>query len=164
MPDIRHEILIGAPAAVLYTALTSQQGLSAWWTPGTEATPVVNSIARFPFGSGYFKRMKIVSLQPDNFVQWECIEGAEEWIGTIISFKLQAGDKETLLKLHPELSDQISQLKNSNHGTVLVFHHDNWRKQTAMFAECNYTWGQFLRSLKDLCEKGTGRPWPGQHQ
>ena len=164
MPDIRHEILIGASAEVVYGAITRKEGLSAWWTPDTEAMPVLNSVARFGFGSNYFKQMKIVELQPNKLVRWDCISGAEEWIGTRISFILQPGDKEWLSKVHPELSDQINQSKKSGSGTVLIFHHDNWRGQTSMFAECNYTWGQFLKSIKLLCETGNGRPWPTQHQ
>ncbi|HKH60668.1 MAG TPA: hypothetical protein VKA49_07545, partial [Flavitalea sp.] len=91
-------------------------------------------------------------------------DGAGEWIGTTISFELQVGDKETLLNAHPEMSDQIFQQEEGSEGTVLIFHHDNWKEYTPMFAECNYTWGRFMRSLKLFCETGEGRPWPNQHR
>jgi uncharacterized protein YndB with AHSA1/START domain len=142
MPNIRHELLIGAPAEKIYNAITNQEGLSAWWTPDTKAKSECNSVARFAFGPEYFKEMKIAELQPSGLVKWICITGDDEWLGTTISFELQTGDKETLL----------------------IFHHDDWKEYTPMFAECNYTWGQFLRSLKLLCETGKGRPWPNQHR
>ena len=163
MPDIRHTLLIGAPAEKIYSAITTQEGLSAWWTPDTNAKPERDSVARFAFGPSYFKEMKITELKPSRQVKWICIEGAEEWIGTSISFELYPGDKEALLNSHPEAKDQIQQQKKSDKGTLLIFHHDDWKEYTPMFAECNYTWGQFLKSLKLLCETGTGRPWPNQH-
>ena len=129
----------------------------------TKAKAELNSVARFPFGPEYFKEMKIIELKPYELVKWNCIKGADEWIGTNISFKLLPGDKETLLNSHPEMKGQIEQQKNDK-GTLLIFHHDEWREYTPMFAECNYTWGQFLRSLKLLCETGKGRPWPNQHR
>jgi uncharacterized protein YndB with AHSA1/START domain len=59
MPNIHHEVLIGAPAENVYKAITSQEGLSAWWTPGTSAKAEIGSVSRFPFGPNYHKEMKI---------------------------------------------------------------------------------------------------------
>ena len=162
MPHIRHTVLIEAPASVVYDAITTQQGLAGWWTPNVTATPAVNTVARFPFGPTYYKEMRITELEPHKLVKWTCIAGADEWTGTHLSFALEAGDKKILLQVHPEAGGQIEQLAGDE-ATVLVFHHDDWAAYTPMFAECNYTWGQFLRSLKLLCETGTGRPWPEQH-
>ncbi len=163
MPNIHHELIIAASAEEVYSALTSQEGLSAWWTPDTLAKTEVGSIARFGFGATYFKEMKITELKPSALVKWTCIAGADEWIGTTLSFKLEAGDKKMLLSSHPETGDQMQQ-QNSNNVTLLMLQHDNWKGYTSMYAECSYTWGQFLRSLKLFCEKGTGRPWPTQHR
>lgn len=160
MPNIHHQLLIGAPVEKVYHAITSQEGLSAWWTPDAKAKAEVDSIARFPFGPEYFKEMKITELKPFELVKWNCIAGAEEWIGTDLSFKLEPGDQDS----HPEMKGQVEQQKNSENSTLLIFHHDHWKEYTPMFAECSYTWGQFLRSLKLLCETGKGRPWPYQHQ
>jgi uncharacterized protein YndB with AHSA1/START domain len=164
MPNIRHEVLIGAPAEEVYDAITSQQGLAGWWTPDTKARTERDSIARFAFGPDYFKEMKVTELTASEEVKWICIAGADEWRGTTISFKLQPGDRQALLSSHPEAKDQIQQQGNLDKGTLLILSHDNWREYTPMFAECNYTWGQFLRSLKLLCETGKGRPWPQQHR
>lgn len=163
MPNIRHELIIGAPAEKVYSAITSQEGLSAWWTRDTIAEAEVDSIARFAFGPTYSKEMKITELRPSAQVKWICIAGADEWVGTTVSFKLEAGDKKTLLNSHPETMDQMQQNSNNN-VTLLVFQHNDWKGYTPMYAECNYTWGQFLRSLKLFCETGKGRPWPDQHR
>jgi uncharacterized protein YndB with AHSA1/START domain len=163
MPNIRHNLLIGASAEIIYNAITSEEGLSAWWTPNTKAKQEVNSVARFPFGTDYYKEMKITKLKSDELVEWNCITGDAEWVGTNISFTLLSGNKKNLLNTNPEVSGQIEQQINDE-GTLLFFHHDNWKDYTPMFAECNYTWGQFLRSLKLWCETGKGRPFPNQHQ
>jgi len=163
MPNIHHALLIGSPIEKVYNALCSQEGLSAWWTPGTIAKAELNSVARFPFGPDYFKEMKVIELKPYELVKWNCISGADEWMGTTISFKLLFGNKGTLLNSHPEMKGQLEQQPNDKE-TLLIFHHDEWKEYTLMFAECSYTWGQFLRSLKLLCETGKGIPWPNQHR
>jgi uncharacterized protein YndB with AHSA1/START domain len=35
MPNIRHNLIIGASSEKVYKAITSEEGLSAWWTPKT---------------------------------------------------------------------------------------------------------------------------------
>jgi hypothetical protein len=50
MPDIRHELTIGTPARNVRAAITSQQGLSSWWTPDVNTNGVPDSIAIFGFG------------------------------------------------------------------------------------------------------------------
>lgn len=162
MPNIRHTLLIGAPAEEVYDAIASQKGLSAWWTPEVKAKPELQSIAHFAFGPDYFKEMQITELQPPRLITWRCITGVDEWVGTTISFGLEAGRRDDLLQAHPEAEDQVKQLR-SDTQTLLNFSQDNWREYTPMFAECNYTWGRFLGSLKSLCETGKGRPWPRQH-
>ena len=108
--------------------------------------------------------MKITGLEPSKRVGWLCITGVEEWVGTTISFNLEPGKQTTMLSTHPELKDQIRQQANPDTQTLVTLVHDDWRAYTPMFAECNYTWGLFLKSLKLFCETGTGRPWPHQHQ
>ena len=162
MPNINHAVLIGATVEKVYDAITTQEGLSAWWTPDTKAKTQIKTIAHFPFGHHYFKEMIIEELKPFTLVRWSCTKGADQWVGTNISFKLIPGDKKTLLKSYPEILGQVEQQKNDN-GTLLIFHHDDWKEYTLMFAECSYTWGQFLKSLKLFCETGTGSPWPHQH-
>lgn len=162
MPHIRHEVLIGSNVEKVYDALTTENGLAGWWTPDTKAKPEVNTTARFTFGGGYFKDMQIVELKQDESVKWKCIAATEEWKGTTLSFELKTGNKSSLMSSRYELADQILQQK-SDKATLVILHHDDWKDYTPMFAECNFTWGQFLRSLKLLCETGNGRPWPHQH-
>jgi len=163
MPGIHQALLIGTPVEKVYNAITTPEGLSAWWTPDTKTTAALRSVARFPFGLNYFKEMEITALKPFELVKWKCVKGAEEWIDTNITFSIMPFDKKSLKTSHPEMQGQIEQQKNDE-GTFLIFQHDDWKEYTLMFAECSYTWGQFLRSLKLFCETGKGNPWPNQHQ
>lgn len=142
MPNIHHNLKIKAPAEKIYSAITTEEGLSGWWTPDTKAKPELNSIARFAFGSNYFKEMKITELKTLKSVKWLCIKGYESWIGTTIAFGIQQGDD----------------------GCELSFQHDGWKEYSEGFAACTYDWAMFLRSLKILCETGKGLPWPHQYQ
>ena len=45
MPNIRHEVLIGAAADIVFDALTTQNGLSGWWTPEVQARPTLSLAA-----------------------------------------------------------------------------------------------------------------------
>ena len=142
MPDIIHKLAIHAKPGTVYANLTSIEGLAGWWTPDTSGKTEVGGVLRFGFGPEYFKEMKVVSLQPGKKVVWECLKATSEWVGTRLEFDFGPdGEK-----------------------TTLVFSHSNWGSYTPMFAQCSYDWAMFLKSLKQLCEKGKGSPFPGQHQ
>lgn len=142
MVNIKHQLEIMAPAETVFVNLTTQNGLASWWTPDTNAKAEVSSILRFGFGPSYFKEMKVIVLELDKKVEWKCIAGTEEWIGTTIEFIIQKEDKRT----------------------KVYFSHNNWESHTPMFSQCSYDWAMFLRSLKHLCEKEKGFPFPDQHQ
>lgn len=138
MKSICHRLSIKVSPGKVYEALTEEKGLSGWWTPETKAKPEVNSIARFAFGPTYFKEMKITKLEPNSKVEWQCITGYEDWIGTTVTFELTPNDK----------------------GTALILRHEGWKEYTPAVATCSYDWAMFLRSLRLLCETGQGRPYP----
>ena len=81
MIDIRHMLLVDAPTDVVYKAITEQGGLAAWWKFETIATPEAGAIIEFKFGDRYLNKMKVLTLDPNRLVEWECIEGDEQWGG-----------------------------------------------------------------------------------
>ncbi len=88
MPDILHKVGIksSTPTAV-YRALTTLDGLAAWWTTDTQGESKIGGMLRFRFGDGGFD-MKVLELDPGRRVLWEVVDGPEEWIGTRISFEI----------------------------------------------------------------------------
>ncbi|MDR6786241.1 uncharacterized protein YndB with AHSA1/START domain [Pedobacter africanus] len=136
--SIYHRLLIMAPVETVYEAITTQKGLAGWWTPDTIAKPETGTILRFGFGPDYFKEMEVTELRPYSLVKWRCLKAFEDWIGTTLTFELEAHKK----------------------GCVLLFHHDGWAAYTPEFASCSFDWALFFRSLKSLCETGKGFPYP----
>jgi uncharacterized protein YndB with AHSA1/START domain len=123
-------------ASKVYDAITTQEGLSNWWTTETTATPEVNSIATFRFLPDYYDEMKITKLEKNRRVEWHCIVGDKQWVGTKIIFSIE-----------PE-----------QNSINLRFSHTDWREKTDFYAVCNYHWGLYMKSLKTYVETGKGNP------
>ena len=137
MAVIGHLLDIASPPERVYRAITEQAGLASWWTRDATAVPEVGSIAEFKFGARYHNKMRVSDLQPDLRVEWECLEGDREWVGTKFVFDLEP----------------------AGGSTILRFGHTGWREETDFFATCNFNWGYYLHSLKDYCERGKGTPF-----
>lgn len=162
MFSINHALIISAPASKVFYALSTSEGLSAWWTSKVSALPKEGTIATFYFEENYRKEMKIELLNPLH-IRWKCVGGTGEWLNTTINFEISEGISCELKNKFPDLTGQIIQNEN---GTICLvnFTHDGWKEKTLMLAECSYTWALFLKSLKMYCEVGAGTPWPNQHR
>ena len=138
MVDILHKVGIKSSSLdKVYQALTTREGLSAWWTNDTQGEGKVGEMLKFRFDGGGFD-MKVLELQPGKRVLWQVIEGPEEWVGTKISFDLkQEGD-----------------------WTIILFKHQGWKEPVEFMHHCSTKWAVFLLSLKSLLETGKGAPHP----
>jgi uncharacterized protein YndB with AHSA1/START domain len=136
--DILHKVGIKASNVHdVYSALTTVEGLSGWWTSDTQGDSKVGGVLRFRFHAGGFD-MKVLELRPDERVLWQVVAGPKEWIGTKISFDLkQQGD-----------------------WTIVLFKHQGWKEPVEFMHHCSTKWGVFLLSLKSLLETGKGSPHP----
>jgi len=138
MPNILQQIRINATADKVYRALTTQEGLSSWWTTSVKAEAKVGAILEFRFGEDYHVKIEVINLGENKKVEWKCIEGLEEWPGTNISFELSEKDNMTLVK----------------------FAHSGWKEESDYFAMCNATWGHLLFSLlTEYVEHGKKNPY-----
>ncbi len=138
MADIRHRVGIGAPQAHVYRALTTTDGLAGWWTEDVRGDPSVGGALEFYFGGEKPGAvMEVVEAAP-NHVQWRCVGGAEEWVGTIITFDLKSEDGET----------------------VVLFTHANWREPIEFMYHCSTKWAYFMVSLKGWVEVAMGNAYP----
>jgi uncharacterized protein YndB with AHSA1/START domain len=140
MSDILHRVATKTttPDGV-YQALTTIDGLAAWWTTDTTGKTNLGDVIDFRFENGGFS-MKVLDLQPGELVRWEVVDGPEEWIGTTINWKLQ---------------------QNGDY-TVILFEHLGWKEPVEFMYHCSTKWATFLLSLKDLVETGTGAPAPDE--
>jgi uncharacterized protein YndB with AHSA1/START domain len=140
MPDIRHRVAISAPLESVYEALSTKEGLSEWWTrEGVRGESSEGSRLRFFFGKPEPAAvMEVTRLSPAGSVKWNCVEGADEWVGTKLAFDLTHDEDET----------------------VVLFSHADWRSPSEFMAHCSARWAYFLLSLKSLLETGKGTPFP----
>lgn len=137
MPAIKHYLIVRSSPEKIYDALTTKEGVANWWTVQTEIGSKVGDVNIFDFGERYHNKMEIVNLQPNKRVEWQCLEGDKEWIGTTLTFEVEKEDDHSILR----------------------FTHKDWREETDFFASCNYHWGYYMRSLKLYCETGEGTPF-----
>ncbi len=99
MPDIRHRVAISAPLESVYEAVATTEGLSEWWTrDGVRGESSEGSRLQFFFGQpSPAAVMEVTRLSPDGHVSWNCVEGADEWVGTRLTFDLTQNDDETVV-------------------------------------------------------------------
>ena len=131
--EIIHTIPIQVPKSKIYQALVEQDELSKWWLPNAKIELKIGSIGTFPLSSGKGKiKMRILDLINDNCVQWQCVEHIhQEWIGTIVEFKI---------------------IENSK-GCELKFKHSNWTNTDGVYGLVSYYWAAlYLTKLKNLLE------------
>jgi len=138
MAEINHRVGIAGTVEDVYHELTTNEGLSTWWTTDTAGAGDAGSIIKFRFGSGG-PDFEVAELQPDKLVRWKHAGNVPEtWMDTEISFLLVPEEKQTIVR----------------------FRHSNWKEATDFMAHCSTKWAVFLLSLKDAIETGTGRPFP----
>src|SRR5262249_17499015 len=133
MPDILHRVGIQVPADKVFTAINSIDGLAHWWVIETKGDTQVGGVIDFGFC-----QMRVVQALPGQLVQWECIAGPEEWLGTKVSFALQFKEGETFV----------------------LFKHADWKEPVEFMHHCSTKWATFLLSLKYWLERSEGRPAP----
>jgi uncharacterized protein YndB with AHSA1/START domain len=136
--EIWHEILINASPTDLYQAVTDVKKLGHWWTTDTRGESKVGRNLEFWF-EGFRQVMEVTSLNVNELVRWHAKQdGAPDWAGTQIEFKIFRDHNQTFLHLR----------------------HSNWREDAKVFPHCSLGWAIFLLSLKEFVETGKGRPYP----
>jgi uncharacterized protein YndB with AHSA1/START domain len=137
MPDIVHRVGMRGDAAKVYEALATTEGLSRWWITGTTGSTTVGGVAKFRPEGGAFD-MKVTASKPRELVEWECVGGPPEWIGTHLTFRLEQRGADTFV----------------------LFKHAGWREPVEFMHHCSTKWAVFLLSLKGWIENAEGRPHP----
>ena len=139
MPDIRHRVGIAAPQRRVYDTVATKEGLAQFWTSHVEGDSEVGAKLSFFFGRPEPSVvMEVVELRPDERVQWRCVEGASEWVGTTVTFDLKRGDGET----------------------VMLFTHADWREPVEFMHHCSTKWATVLIGLRSGLEGGAFTPFP----
>ena len=142
MAEIRHRIGVKGNATDIYQLLTTDDGLSKWWTADTRGAGDVGSVIEFRF-AGAGPDFEVIELVSDLRVRWRhCGEVPGDWMGSEILFELRQDDKQTIIN----------------------FSHYGWKKGDEFLAHCSTKWAVFMISLKSCIESGKGRPFPDDLQ
>lgn len=138
MKTIIHTVHVHTPRAVVYRALTTEGGVTGWWTTKATLEPGVDGVIRFVFMDVFSPHMKQVALVDGERVEWRCVAGHDNWQDNTFTFLLRDADGETSLRF---VQQYAQELDDDTYGTY------------------NFNWGYYLNSLKQYCEKGVGTPF-----
>ena len=137
MKKIIHFLRIHASPESVFHAITTEAGLSGWWSTAVSIDQA-DSVISFRFAGDFNPDMKVTKLEANRLVEWSCIAGHDNWQDNTFSFELAEISGETNLMFvqvyAQELSDEV-------YGTY------------------NFNWGYYLQSLKLLGETGEGTPF-----
>jgi uncharacterized protein YndB with AHSA1/START domain len=118
----------------VYQALATIDGLSNWWTKETTGDSKTGGVLEFRFGGQYGTQMKVTESKPNELIEWVCVGGFDDWVGTTVSFKLDENEGKTRVR----------------------FGHNKWKETEDNFAACSFSWAKYMESLRQLCQIGKG--------
>lgn len=130
-----------ADATTVYRALTTTEGLAAFWTPAVSgAAGETGADLRFGFAAAPAElEIRVEALEPDRRVAWTCAGPWPGWGGTDIGWRLTAA---------PE------------GGTRVILRHAGWADDTddGDLGSVAFTWAQVLRALVAYAQTGAPQP------
>lgn len=137
MSAITHEMVIKASCATVYTALTTAQGLSSWFTTHVEGTgqPGTDWILEFTDQSPF--DWQIISVEDERNVTWKCLGGPGNSPGTEAKFNLNA---------------------SAANQCTLTISHQGWSAGDPKFERCIDIWRTLMKHLQQYCETGIAAP------
>ncbi len=138
MKKIIHFLYIKASPATVFSAITTQQGLSGWWSTAVKVEPGVGGIVAFRFLEDFNPQMKVTDLEDGRLLKWKCVGGHDNWRNNDFAFEIRPtnGDSELMF-----VQDYAAELSDEVYGNY------------------NFNWGYYLGSLKQFCETGAGTPY-----
>jgi len=140
MPDMHHLMQIdGVDAATAYPALTTQDGITGWWTSraAVSGDSVGDTLSmNFPDAPVSWD-MRITAADRPARVEWDCTGGPPGWPGTHLVWTVEPAGT----------------------GVVVRFDHTGFAAVDDMFRVVTVGWAQMLLSLKDYLASGIRKPF-----
>jgi len=133
MADIMHQVAINAPAKQIYPLLSTKAGIQQWLKAedSWKITGAENLGGSLIFNYNDSQHtMKIIKLETNKEVRWECTDGPPEWIGTTVDFFIEDNVKKC----------------------TLLFSHNGWAERTKFFQQCDQAWGGYVADIKKQVE------------
>lgn len=140
MADMHHLIQIdGADAVAAYTALTTPDGITGWWTSRAEVPgAAVGDVLKMSFPDAPMTwDMRIGKADAPAQLEWDCIGGPPGWASTRVVWGVEATDN----------------------GVVVRLDHTGFQNVDDMFRIVTVGWAQMLLSMKAYLETGIRKPF-----
>jgi Activator of Hsp90 ATPase homolog 1-like protein len=135
--DYENRIETSAGLEAAFDALTTLEGLSAWWTPASGDATAGGELI-FSFGADRLAVMHVDVAEPKVGVRWTTTAcHVSDWVGTSPQFDLEP---------------------LAEGGTAITFRHVGLTTQLECWSDCNSGWNHFISSLRTYLDTGIGNP------
>jgi uncharacterized protein YndB with AHSA1/START domain len=140
MADMHHLVEVdGVDAAAAYAALTTQEGITGWWT--SRATGSGDQVGdrlsmSFPDAPVTWD-MRITAAEAPARVEWKCTGGPPGWTETRVAWAVEPTET----------------------GVVVRFDHAGFPAVNDMFRIVTVGWSQMLLSLREYLTSGVRKPF-----
>jgi uncharacterized protein YndB with AHSA1/START domain len=139
--DYTAELTLAAPAARVFSAIATSDGLASWWTPIVSGSlaPGTRFELGFP-GSATTIELRVERARPPVLVEWTCLRHSEhrEWRGTILEFRLSERELGT---------------------TSLSFRHAGLERRLRCYGDTERDWERVLTELQETVETDGAPPF-----
>jgi uncharacterized protein YndB with AHSA1/START domain len=135
--DIRFDFPVLAPVSAVYAAVSSAQGLNAWWTLTAEGEPRAGSSYSLHFGPAYEWRAEVERVTPDREIVFRMTDASADWLDSRVSISLAQRDAHTWVQ----------------------FAHVGWTETSDHFRVTAFCWAMYLRLLRRYVESGEIIPY-----
>jgi uncharacterized protein YndB with AHSA1/START domain len=126
MADIFHQFPIKASPEQVFEAVTTPEGLDAWWTKRSTGKPVEGTEYSLYFGEGSDWRAVVSKCIRNAEFELQMTVADKDWEGTRIGFRID----------------------ERNGNSLVHFHHLGWPEENDHFRISCYCWAMYLRLLK----------------
>ncbi len=142
MAEIIHETTVPGDPGQVRVALTTATGLAGFYTDQVHADPTPDSQVWFGFGPAAETQFRFeVTALTDDGLQWRCVSGPAEWVGTEVSWRLEPDGGA------------------ANGGTRVRFEHRGWQSADGELGTCSFVWAQILHRLDRYLATGVADPF-----
>ena len=169
--DLIHRIGIAAPAEKIYRALTTEEGIQAWWTTDVKMDAHAGGKAVFCF----FDHSTVFQMRIEQLMLNGSQSGTNSPPSVLRTPSPPAGEKEgmrgrSLVRWQCDGGSSpdwvgttqefiLESRDGGNDEVLLKFCHGGWERGGDHCYHCNTTWGHLLVCLKDYAERGVKNPY-----
>ena len=140
MSDYERTISIAATPQKVFATLTNVTDFAAWWAPATGSACDGGELRLAFEGIPHPLVLHVKTAVPASELAWHvtACDFLTDWVGTTVR-----------IKTRPE----------ADGGCGVTFWHEGLTPQLECYDMCRAGWDQYVPSLRDYIQAGTGRPY-----